>query len=150
MKTYVFEEILIKDDKTDGAYVKIPEEIGKEFNPKGRVKVKAQIEGIDYRGSLVKMGKPYFILGILKSIRQTVGKDIGDIFHVTFYEDLEERTVKVPIILQEEFEKNPASELKFNTFSYSRKKEMIAWVADAKKLETREKRINKIIKICQQ
>lgn len=144
-KSYTFQQVLLKDDRTNGAYLEIPEEIGKEFFPKGRVKMKAKIEGIDYQGSLVKMGKPCFILGVLKSIRQQSGKDFGDIFNVTFYEDLEERTVEIPELIKAEFEKEPLLALNFNKLSYSRRKELMLWFNDAKREETREKRLQKII-----
>ena len=51
----------------DGAYVEIPFDVRKEFG-KGRVKVSATFDGISYEGSLVRMGVPCHIIGVLSLI----------------------------------------------------------------------------------
>lgn len=70
-----------------GAYVVFPYNIRDEFG-KGRVKVHATFDGIPYDGSIVNMGiknadgSPCYIIGVLKSIRQQLGKTQDDIIHV--------------------------------------------------------------------
>ena len=48
-----------------GAYVRVPFDVEKAFGSK-RPKVKAMIEGVPYRGTLVRMGADHHILGVLK------------------------------------------------------------------------------------
>ena len=70
-----------------GAYVAFPWDIRQEFGA-GRVKVHAEFDGIPYDGSIVNMGvrddagEICYIIGVLKSIRQAIGKQPGDTVHV--------------------------------------------------------------------
>lgn len=79
-KVYAF-EATIKESTAGkgGAYVVFPYDIKKEFN-KGRVKVIATFDGIEYLGSIVNMGLKNedgsicYIIGVLKDIRKTIKK----------------------------------------------------------------------------
>ncbi|EOH75805.1 MULTISPECIES: DUF1905 domain-containing protein [Enterococcus] len=84
MQEYKFEsEIYASDIGKGGAYIIFPYDLRTEFN-KGRVKVQATFDGIDYQGSIVNMGVKNqdgsicYILGIRKDIRKKINKDIGD------------------------------------------------------------------------
>ena len=88
MKTYQFEATIhAATAGKGGAYVIFPYDIRQEFH-QGRVKVHATFDGCPYDGSIVNMGlktadgQICYILGILKSIRQTLHKDIGDTVQV--------------------------------------------------------------------
>jgi len=50
------------------------------------VKVSATFDGELYDGSLVRMKTPCHIIGIRKEIRTKLGKQPGDIIHVTVKE----------------------------------------------------------------
>jgi hypothetical protein len=127
-----------------GAFVKVPFDVEKAFG-KNRVRVKALIEGEPYRGSLVRMGGPDHILGILKSIREKVGRDFGDEVEVTVEEDTEERVVAVPADLKHALKSKPAADRFFKGLSYSHQKEYVRWIEEAKRPETRRTRIEKTL-----
>jgi bifunctional DNA-binding transcriptional regulator/antitoxin component of YhaV-PrlF toxin-antitoxin module len=127
-----------------GAFVKVPFDVEEVFGKK-RVKVKALIEGEQYRGSLVRMGGPDHILGILKSIREKIGKDFGDEVEVTVGEDTEERVVVVPPDLAQALKADRAATALFQQLSYSHQKEYVRWIEEAKRPETREARIEKTL-----
>lgn len=59
---------VIEDAGGGGAFVTIPFDVERAFGKK-RVPVRATIDGVPYRGSLVRMGGECHILGILKSVR---------------------------------------------------------------------------------
>lgn len=84
-KIYEFDGELKKVPDIDGAYIEIPFDVKAEFG-KGRVKVHATFDGVEYDGSLVRMGTPCHIIGVRKDIRATIGKQPGDIVHVTLQE----------------------------------------------------------------
>lgn len=84
-KEYAFDAVLQKVPDIDGAYVEIPFDVKAEFG-KGRVKVHATFDGVDYDGSIVRMGTPGHILGVRKDIRTQIGKAPGDTVHVTLRE----------------------------------------------------------------
>ena len=85
---YVFDAVIQDVPDKGGAYVVFPWNIREEFG-KGRVKVHAAFDGVPYDGSIVKMGvkdeagEICYIIGVLKSIRQAIGKQPGDIVRVT-------------------------------------------------------------------
>jgi hypothetical protein len=77
--------VIKKVPDIDGAYVEIPFDVKAEFG-KGRVSVTATFDGVLYEGSIVKMGTPCHIIGILKDIRAKIGKQPGDAVKVTIRE----------------------------------------------------------------
>ena len=85
---YSYDAILHENTDNGGAYVTFPWDIRKEFG-KGRVKVHAAFDGIPYDGSIVNMGLKNtdgsicYVIGVLKAIRQRLGKTDGDTVHVT-------------------------------------------------------------------
>lgn len=84
-KLYEFEAVIKKVDDIDGAYIDFPFDVKKEFG-KGRVKVRATFDGVEYFGSIVRMGTPNHIIGIKKDIRAQINKQAGDIIKVTITE----------------------------------------------------------------
>ena len=54
-----------------GAYIAVPFDIRKEFG-KGRVAVRVFFDGLPYDGSVC------YVIGLLKSIRERLGKGPGD------------------------------------------------------------------------
>lgn len=82
---YEFEAELKKVPDLDGAYVEIPFDVKQVFGT-GRVPVHATFDGLPYDGQLVRMGTPCHILGVRKEIRKKLGKQPGDMVHVTLQE----------------------------------------------------------------
>ncbi len=84
-KVYEFEAVIKKVEDIDGAYIEFPYNVKEEFN-KGRVKVKATFDGVNYDGSLVRMKTVQHIIGIRKDIRKKIIKQAGDVIKVTIQE----------------------------------------------------------------
>lgn len=84
-KIYEFDAEIKKVPDIDGAYVEIPFDVREEFG-KGRVKIHALFDGVEYDGSLVRMKTPGHILGLRKDIRAMIGKQPGDMVHVVLKE----------------------------------------------------------------
>ena len=90
-KRYEFDAVLHEVPDTGGAYVVFPWNVREEFG-KGRVKVHTEFDGLPYDGSIVNMGVKdengdiCYIIGVLKSIRQKLGKKEGDALHVLITE----------------------------------------------------------------
>ena len=83
----------------------------------------------------------------LKDIRAQLGKQPGDLVHVTVMEDTEERVVTVPLDFQQVMEENPSAKAFFERFSFTCKKEYVGWIEEAKRPETRQNRIQKSIEM---
>ena len=76
----------------EAAFVTIPFDVEEVFGTRGRVPIKALIDGEPYRGSLAPMGGCH-CLGVLKAIRNKLGKKHGETVHVELERDTEERTI---------------------------------------------------------
>jgi hypothetical protein len=127
-----------------GAFVEVPFDVEKEFGSK-RPKVKAMIEGVPYRSTLMRMGTECHIVGILKEIREQIGKTFGDEVTVTLEPDTEPRVIEIPKDLLKELKKDKEAQAFFDKLSYTHQKEYVRWVDEAKKEETRQNRIVKTI-----
>ena len=143
MKKYKFKAKIEAGDG-GGAYVFFPYDTEKEFATKGRVPIKATFDGVPYTGSLLKYGHPQHMLGLLKSIREQIGKGPGDTIEVTIQKDEEARVVEIPPAFEKLLKKEgllPA----FEKLSYTHRKEYCRWLTEAKREETRLARLEKAI-----
>jgi hypothetical protein len=61
-----------------GAFVFFPFDMLKSFRTSGKVQVHGTIDGVQFKGQLIKYGFPKHILGILKSLRSQIEKGPGD------------------------------------------------------------------------
>ncbi|MFH2038667.1 MAG: YdeI/OmpD-associated family protein [Chloroflexota bacterium] len=145
---YSFSATII-DAGGGGAFVCIPFDVEQVFGKK-RVPVSASIDGVLYRGTLVRMGEPCHILIILKEIRLAINKSFGDTVEITLQEDTQPRKVEIPSDLQQALEKEPQARVAFEKLAYSHQKEHVRAILEAKLPETRHKRILKTIEILKQ
>lgn len=143
--TYTFYAV-IEDAGGGGAYVSVPFDVEAAFGKK-RVKVYATLDGIPYRGSLVRMGTTCHLLPVLKDIRQRLGKSIGEEIQVMLEEDTLPRQVSVPPDLQAALDSVPAAYTFFQQLSYTHQKETVQWVEAAKRPDTRQKRIQHTVEM---
>jgi hypothetical protein len=148
MKRYKFKAKLEPGD-SGGAYVLFPYNTEKEFATKGKVPVKATFDGVPYTGSLVKYGQAQHMLGVLKSIREHIGKAPGDTLDVVLWKDVEPRTVEVPAPFATRMKKEGLLPF-FEELSYTHRKEYCRWITEAKKEETRVARSEKAIAMLKQ
>lgn len=145
MKRYTF-KARIEDGIGGGAAVVFPFDVEQEFGAKGRVPVKSTLDGVPYSGSLVKCGPGSHMLGVLKSIREQTGKNVGDTIDVVIWKDEEVRTVEVPIEFARLMNKEGVI-ASFERLSFTNRKEYCRWIDGAKKEETRQARLVKSIEM---
>jgi hypothetical protein len=127
-----------------GAYVNIPFDVEQVFGNK-RPKVKATIQGVPYRGTLVRMGDPGHMLPVLKEIREKIGKSFGDEVEVELEEDVEPRQVAIPQDLSAALAGHPQALAFFMGLSYTHQKEYVRWIGEARRPETRQARIARTV-----
>jgi hypothetical protein len=122
-----------------GAFVRVPDDVVAALGGKGRIPVEATFDGVAYRGSVVSMGGGK-VLGVLKGIRAELGKQPGDTVAVTLAADTAPRTVEVADDLRTALDAAGLAET-FTALSYSHQREYVTWIDEAKKPETRARRI---------
>lgn len=142
-KTKKFKGVIEEFGTGGGMGIEVPFDVEKEFGKK-RVKILATFDGEPYRGTLGRMGGRW-PLGILKNIREKIGKGPGDTVEVTLQEDVEPRVVEVPDDLQKALSKDRKAAEFFEGLSYTHRKEYVRWIVEAKREETRRTRVEKAI-----
>ncbi len=126
-----------------GAYVLVPERVVRALGGGGRIPVEATFEGVPYRGSIVNMGAGP-CLGVLKAIRSQLGKDVGDEISVVVTREEGPRMIAVPSDLAAALRKAKARAA-FDALSFSRQRESVRWIDEAKRADTRARRINQTV-----
>lgn len=85
------------------------------------------------------------VIGLSKAVRAQLGVDIGDEVDATISLDTAEREVDLPDDLAAALDAAAGVRAAFEALSYSRRKELARGVADAKRPETRERRIAAVV-----
>jgi bifunctional DNA-binding transcriptional regulator/antitoxin component of YhaV-PrlF toxin-antitoxin module len=134
---------LEKHQKLDATGITIPFDVEEIFGAK-RVPVKATVNGAVYRGTIVRMGGEY-MLGIPKAFRSATGIEPGDNIVVTLERDVEERTVRIPSDLAKELKKDKALKDAWDKLSFTLRKETARGLEEAKRPETRARRLEKAL-----
>ena len=99
------------------------------------------IGGTTARLRVARMGGQSCI-GLSKAVRAQLGVEIGDVVEATIAPDSAERTVEVPPELAEALDAEPGARAAFDALSYTRRKELARAVTDARRPETRQRRID--------
>lgn len=136
-----FSGVLHSDADSGGVYIEFPYDVQEIYGVRGQVKIKATFDGVVYRGSLAKMGHHCHCLLVRKDIQQQIDKKAGDTVAVTVQRDTEERIIEIPEDLAVAFAANPKAAAKFAPLAYTHRKEYVQWINDAKRPETRLRRV---------
>jgi len=123
----------------------VPRAVAAEMGLKGMPKVNAVIAGQAYRGSLMPMGDGTYCLGVLKSIQESAGVQHGDTVTVQLELDTAPRVVEMPADLAKAIGKDRKSLAAWDKLSFTNKKEMARSLEEAKKPETRERRLAAVL-----
>lgn len=124
--------------------IRIPAEVIAALGTQKRPKVKVTLNGYTYRNTVAVFGDVY-MLGVSQAHREASGLKAGDQVEVTLELDLEPRTVDVPDDLRAAFSGKAGTIEAFDALSYTKRKEFVRQVEDAKTQETRDRRISKIV-----
>ena len=111
-----------------------------------RPKVKATVNDVTLRTTVSVYGGRSYV-GFRKQIQEAAGIRIGDRVRVRIEPDVEPREIEVPDDLAQALKKDRAASQAFEGLSYTHRKEYAQWVEDAKKPETRQRRVEKTIEL---
>jgi hypothetical protein len=128
-----------------GRWVQVPESVASSFSSK-RPPVRATVNGVSFRSRLsVYGGKSY--LGFTAAVRKAAGISLGDVLDISVEVDDEPREVELPSALTVALEANPDAAAVFSGLAFTHRKEYETWIAEAKRDETRERRVVKAIEM---
>lgn len=130
---------------TNGVWAGFPFDVRTEFGTGGPVRILCWINGVQKTGSLVPIGNGEHAISIRKEIREATGKDEGDEVEVVVEQDLSPRKLIVPDDFQWLLDEDPELNERFDRLSFSNKSAIINYINEAKRPETRAKRIHLLI-----
>lgn len=111
-----------------------------------RFPVAVMVNGYGWRTSVARMGGE-FLIGLSKAVREAAGVQAGDRVEVTVTLDTEAREVIVPEPLAVALAADPVARAAFESMSYTHRKEYVRWVDEARKDETRERRVRQAVEM---
>jgi ribosomal 50S subunit-recycling heat shock protein len=76
-----------------------------------------------------------------RSVKAATGVDAGDRVTITMELGTKPRTVKVPADLEGALAADPAARAAFDKLSFTHRREYVEWIAEAKRPETRARRV---------
>jgi hypothetical protein len=128
-----------------GNFVVVPEKVAKAAGLRHSKRVRGTVNGAPYRSSLMMYGG-IFHLGVHKATMAAAGVKPLERVKVSIELDDEPLpTDKVPIDLEKALERNKQAATAWKTLRPSLKREHVKSVLEAKKAETRARRIEKVI-----
>ncbi|HUK23458.1 MAG TPA: YdeI/OmpD-associated family protein [Terriglobales bacterium] len=140
MSQHKFKVKLIGQSGSEVAAVKPPFDVPAVFGRKGRVPVKGTINGFPFRSSLMNMGEGHMMV-VNAELRAGARCKAGDTVAVVMELDEDKRTVAVPAYLKKIIEGDAKAKEFWPQLSFTHQKEYVREIEEAKKPETREKRI---------
>jgi hypothetical protein len=124
-----------------GARFDVPLEVAAAISDAKRPPVTVTVNGHEFRTRLmVYGGQP--MVGVTKANRAAAGIAIGDAFEALIVLDTAPREVEVPPDLAEALAAEPAAGAAFDTLSFSHRREYVQWITEAKRPETRARRVS--------
>jgi len=111
-----------------------------------RFPVVVTVNGHSWRTSVARMNGESLI-GFSREVRALTGVADGDVVTATVALDLEPRTVEVPEALAAALAADRAAAAAYERLAYTHRKEFARWIAEAKRAETRERRVIQAIEM---
>lgn len=139
-----FKVLLEKYDKSEATGITVPFDVEKVFDAK-RVPVKVWINGAEHRSTIARMGGKYLIV-VPKVFREAANIKAGDQIEVIMQRDTEKRIVEIPKDLADALKIAKLYDV-FSKMSYTHQKEYVNSINEAKKEETRIRRIEKTVEM---
>jgi hypothetical protein len=102
--------------------------------------VQATINEYTWAARVSRMGGE-FLLGLNREVRAGAGVEAGDEVTVTITLDEAPREVDVPPALAHALDDDATAKARFDALAYTHRKEFASWIAEAKKDDTRERRV---------
>jgi len=113
---------------------------------KGRKPVNANLNGTSFRSSVFPEDKVRQYLVINQEVRTAANLSHGQIIAASLTPDREPRSLQLPTDLARALAAEPAAQARFASLALSHQREYLRWIEEAKKPETRARRIAETLK----
>jgi hypothetical protein len=135
---------LVERNEGSVCAINIDFDVEKAFGKRGRVPVRGTLNGAPFRGSLFPMGGCHFMV-VNRHLRAAAGVSGGETVPVVMERDDEPRTIEPPADFARALKSNRDAQAAWDTLSYTHRREHVGHVEEAKRPETRARRIEKSV-----
>jgi Bacteriocin-protection, YdeI or OmpD-Associated/Domain of unknown function (DUF1905) len=111
-----------------------------------RFPVVASINGHQWRTTVTRM-KGEFLVGLNREVREGAGVQAGDTVRLSLALDTAPREVEVPEALAQALSAEPEARDAFEALAFTHRKEFARWIAEAKREETRDRRVAQAVEM---
>jgi hypothetical protein len=111
-----------------------------------RFPVVATVNGYSWRTTVARMGGESLV-GLNRSVREAAGVEAGDTVDVKLELDNAPREVEVPGALEDALASDPSARSAFDALAYTHRKEYARWIEEAKRDDTRERRVAQAVQM---
>jgi hypothetical protein len=111
-----------------------------------RFPVRATVNGYSWRTTVATMHGET-LLGLNRAVRESAGVQAGDAVEVAIELDTAPREVDVPEALARALAGDPVAKAAFEALAFTHRKEYARWVGDAKRQETRDRRVTRALEM---
>jgi hypothetical protein len=136
--------VLEKAPDSEACGVRMPFSVPEVFGTRARVPVRGTLNGFAFRSSLSPMGGCH-VLPVNREMREGSGTRAGDVVEIVLERDGAPRTVEEPDDLRAALDARPGARARWEALSYTHRKEYARHVEEAKKPETRARRLEKVL-----
>jgi hypothetical protein len=126
--------------------IEVPKEIGLTFKQTGQIPVRIKIQDKLFKSYLVNQKNEKFILFLNSEIRREASIDEYDVVKAAIEYDSEPREIPIPEDVELLLSENRLIYSTFLNMSVTHRNEILKYILEAKKPESRLLRINKMIK----
>jgi Domain of unknown function (DUF1905)/Bacteriocin-protection, YdeI or OmpD-Associated len=144
-----FKVKLFGQEGSSVAALKPPFNVVEIFRRKGRVPVKGTVNGFPFRSSLMNMGDGHMMV-VNAELRAGAKCKAGDTVSVVMELDEDVRKVELPAYLKKIITADPKNKQAWDKLAFTHQKEHVRAIEDAKRDETRQKRIGAMMDMLRQ
>lgn len=134
-----------KAGSTHQVLVVLSKEQSARLGTRRTVNVRGTFNGQPFHNSFLPTGDGRHYLVVSKTLRQAAGVALGDSVKVVFDIEAGPRPVVIPDDVQAALDRAPAAKALFEKLSPSHQREYLGFVAEAKKPETRARRLAQLL-----
>ncbi len=114
-----------------------------------RFPVRATVNGHTWRTTVTRMRGEYLV-GLNQAARAAAGVEAGDVAQLRLELDTETREVEVPPALARALNENADARARFDGLAFTHRKEFARWIEEAKRDETRDRRVSQTLEMLRQ
>jgi Bacteriocin-protection, YdeI or OmpD-Associated/Domain of unknown function (DUF1905) len=141
-----FESKLLSDQ--DAHFVPVPAEVVRVIGSAKRGPVTVTINGYAFQAAVAVHRGRYFI-AVRDAVREAAGVVAGDAVAIGVEVDPEVRTADLPADLEAVLQQDPQLLAAFEALSQTHKREVVGWVSEAKRPQTRQRRLAQALRFVQ-